>query len=324
MKKHLLYNKLNTQQLSKINVIVGDLSKNQFGLNNKEYKLLANDINLIINSGADINLLADYESIKPVNVNGVKEIIKLSLSSSKIIVPIVNLSTYSVFMKQEPKGDFKDNFDEQQFGLVPLENLNILPGGYMQSKVIGEYILSSAAKLKSIPYIIIRSPSIFSNPTTGIGHKADFAQLFIQACSIIGHYPDLSIGFLASPITWCVENFINVILNENSWSTNNNSPISKLNVYNINSEVIKTETLVKDFSKRIDFSQWKKLINQSEHKTCIKLRTFHTLNYGRYNLSNGYGISKRTKQLLISLGSYGNGGIINYEMINNLLNYNKK
>ncbi|EGC33471.1 hypothetical protein DICPUDRAFT_36677 [Dictyostelium purpureum] len=325
MKKHLLYDNLNTQQLSKINVIVGDLSKNQFGLNNKEFKLLSNDINLIINSGADINLSIDYESIKPVNVNGVKEIIKLSLSSSKIIVPIVNFSTYSVFMKQELKGDFKDNFDEQQFGLVPLENLNILPGGYMQSKVIGEYILCCAAKLKSIPYIIIRSPSIFSNPTTGIGHGDDFGQLLIQVCSIIGHYPDLSIGHLASPITWCVENFLKVIFNENSWSTNNNSPISKLNVYNINSEVLNTETLVKNIGERIDYSHWKNLINQSEHKTCIKLRTFHSLNYSRFNIPNCYGISKRTKQLLISLGSYGNGGIINNEMINNHLNYyNKK
>ncbi|KAN0033849.1 hypothetical protein ACTFIV_000325 [Dictyostelium citrinum] len=80
------------------------------------------------------------------------------------------------------------DFDEYQFGVPSLSTLNSLPGGYMQSRIIGEHLLLEAST-RGIPAMTIRLPSIFSNPDTGIGHSNDFLQLLIKATSAIKYFP---------------------------------------------------------------------------------------------------------------------------------------
>ncbi|KAN0055237.1 hypothetical protein ACTA71_008340 [Dictyostelium dimigraforme] len=222
LKHYQLYDKqLNEGHLSKIAVIMGDLSKKNLGLTENDYSLISNDTNLLLNCGADINLSSNYEGCKQVNVIGTKEMVKLSLlGNMQQPKPIVSISTFSVFYNQP----LNQGFDES-IVLPKLETINDYPAGYIQSKVISEIILTRASSKFNIPSVIIRAPSIFSNPDTGIGHSADLFQLMLQVSYKLGYFPcdkETDFNLVCSPITWVADNTTKMIFNDNSISNSNN------------------------------------------------------------------------------------------------------
>ncbi|KAM9951995.1 hypothetical protein ACTFIT_002682 [Dictyostelium discoideum] len=322
LKHHQLYYKqLNEKHLSKIIPIVGDLTKKKFGLSDYNYSLISNNTNLLLNSGADINLRANYYECKQVNVNSLKEIIKLSLFGKPTQQqhhqpkPILTISTFSVFYNQEFNGSI---------ATPKLETINNLPTGYMQSKVISEFLLTEASSRFKIPSIIFRAPSIFSNPDTGIGHYGDITQLMLQSSFKLGYFPsdkEVDINLLCSPVNWVADNIIKIMFNDNF----KDSSDSSLKIYNVYGEVINSVKILQVLKnekggncKEVNFKQWKRMVMDSNEKVCIKLRTFHTLDFDqKYNFEKAYGISKEQISFLQSIGSYGNGGEITDQMIFN-------
>ncbi|KAK5575062.1 hypothetical protein RB653_010317 [Dictyostelium firmibasis] len=333
LKHHQLYDKkLNENNLSKIVPIVGDLTKKKFGLSDNDYSLISNDTNLLINSGADINLRSNYHESKQVNINSVKEVIKLSLFGKAKQhykpKPIITISTFSVFYNQK----LDQEFDEST--VTPkLETINDLPTGYMQSKVVSEIILTQASSKFKIPSIILRAPSIFSNPDTGIGHSGDIIQLMLQSSYKLGYFPsdeEIDISMMYSPVTWVAENIIKIIM----FNIDNNKELSTssklLSIYSVYGEVLQFVKILQTLKceqggncKEIDFKQWKKMVMGSKERACVKLRNFHTLDFdGGYNFEKGYSISNKQKSFLESLGTYGNGGIVTDQMIFNHIHSN--
>ncbi|KAN0029102.1 hypothetical protein ACTFIV_010975 [Dictyostelium citrinum] len=317
LKHHKLYHIHNEFELSKVKVIVGNLASPLLGLSKLEFEHISNQINLIINSGADINLASNYEESKVVNIGGLIELIKLS-TTGNYQKPIVTFSSVSVFFDAPNCKEF----DEET--IIPtIENINNLPSGYMKSKVVGENILREAAT-RGIPSMVIRPPIIFAHEETGIGHDSDFFQLITQSCYAIKKYPKINKNILASPVGWISLNTIKIIENQKCW---NKSLSNQLNLYSLNSEITTMNTpfsfLEKEYAcEMVEYEQWKKLINESNILSCIKLKTFHSLDglYNSYNLGDGYSISKKTKQLLQSMNSY-EGGTINEKIIKNHINY---
>ncbi|EAL71629.1 hypothetical protein DDB_G0271530 [Dictyostelium discoideum AX4] len=328
LKYHQLYEKLNQSQISKIIPIIGDLSMNKLGLSNDDYETISKNVNLIINPGADINQKSSYQDCKLVNVNGVKEIIKLSLSSLKQRIPIVNFSSFSVFFNQS----LDKNFDESV--LPSIDNIDNLPTEYMKSKVVGEYILLEASKKYNIPSILIRPPSIFLNPETGIGHISDFSLLSIQSCYELGYYPNQFENdfILINTITWLSNNITNIIMNDNCWTD------SKMNIYNVHGKQIQSSLIIKPLEKHfnckhINTNDWIDMVNNSNKKSCIKLKSFHSLDIilksenNRYKPNENQSISLSTKSLLESMGSYNTDLEITDKMIishiNQIFNLNE-
>ncbi|KAM9972762.1 hypothetical protein ACTFIR_012131 [Dictyostelium discoideum] len=316
LKYHQLYQKLNKSQISKIIPIIGDLSMNKLGLSNDDYETISKNINLIINPGADINQKSSYQDCKLVNVNGLKEIIKLSLSSLKQRIPIVNFSSFSVFFNQS----LDKNFDESI--LPSIDNIDNLPTEYMKSKVVGEYILLEASKNYNIPSILIRPPSIFLNPETGIGHSSDLTLLMIQSCYELGYCPNQILnGFiLINTITWLSNNITNIIMNDNCWTD------SKMNIYNVHGKQIQSSLIIKSLEKHFNCKQinnndWIDIVINSNQKSCIKLKSFHSLEIIFKSENKGYksnenqSISLSTKSLLESMDSYNTDLEITDKMI---------
>ncbi|KAN0023240.1 hypothetical protein ACTFIU_011407 [Dictyostelium citrinum] len=320
LKHHKVYNQLNQSQLSKIVPVVGDLAKVRLGLSDKDYSLIANNANLIINSGADLNLESDYKSNKPVNVDGIIEIIKLSISDSVngIQKPIVNFSTFTVFLNQSLNGE---EFDESI--LPSLDNIDNLPAGYMQSKVVGEYLLIEAAR-RGIPSMLIRPPSIFSHPETGVGLSSDFFQLSVQCCYATGYYPDVEMKVLLTPVDWVSDNTMNLILTEKCWNASNHG---KLNIYNVYGDITSPKDIYGPMNtiygcKPIAFEKWRQMIMDSDVLSCVKFRSFHSMDFHqKHNLDKGFNLSKKTKNLLKSIGSYNDHWKVNEKMIISHINY---
>ncbi|EGC29820.1 hypothetical protein DICPUDRAFT_158552 [Dictyostelium purpureum] len=300
LKHHQLYDSLTQQQLSKIIAITGDISKYRFGLSNETYSILSNEVDIIINSAADLNLQSNYQESKIVNVNGVKELIKFSISN-ETQKPIVHFSSISVFYNQPL---YDKEFDEDTI----LPRFDGTPIGYMQTKVITERLLTYAEKSRGIPSLTIRLPDIWSNPETGIGHPTDIFQLSIHASSVLGYYPNINKIIYVAPITSLSKNIINMIFNEKSWVNQNQNSI-----YNLNDKPIRIKEiyniLEKNYNcKDIDVEKWQEMVSKSKEKQCIKFNAYH--NQYQFNIisnisiEKGYNMSNKTKQLLKSIGSY--------------------
>ncbi|KAM9996377.1 hypothetical protein ACTFIY_002565 [Dictyostelium cf. discoideum] len=320
LKHHKVYDQLNQFQLSKIVPVIGDLAKVRLGLSDKDYSLIANNANLIINSGADLNLESDYNSNKPVNVDGIVEIIKLSISDhiNGIQKPIVNFSTFTVFINQSLNGE---EFDESI--LPSLDNIDNLPAGYMQSKVVGEYLLIEAAR-RGIPSMLIRPPSIFSHPESGVGLSSDFFQLSVQSCYATGYYPDVDMKVLLTPVDWVSDNTMNLILTDKCWGASNHR---KLNIYNVYGDITTPKDIYGPMNKiynckPIAFEKWRQMIMDSDVLSCVKFRSFHSMDFHeKHNIDKGLNLSKRTKNLLKSIGSYNEDWKVNEKMIISHINY---
>ncbi|KAM9988497.1 hypothetical protein ACTFIZ_012235 [Dictyostelium cf. discoideum] len=320
LKHHKVYDQLSPMQLSKIVPVIGDLAKVRLGLSDKDYSLIANNANLIINSGADLNLESDYNSNKPVNVDGIVEIIKLSISDSinGIQKPIVNFSTFTVFINQSLNGE---EFDESI--LPSLDNIDNLPAGYMQSKVVGEYLLVEAAR-RGIPSMLIRPPSIFSHPETGVGLSSDFFQLSVQCCYATGYYPDVDMKVLLTPVDWVSDNTMNLILTDKCWDASNHG---LLNIYNVYGDITAPKDIYGPMNKiynckPITFEKWRQMILDSDVLSCVKFRSFHSMDFHeKHIIDKGLNLSKRTKNLLKSIGSYNEDWKVNEKMIISHINY---
>ncbi|KAN0000090.1 hypothetical protein ACTFIZ_008555 [Dictyostelium cf. discoideum] len=332
LKQHKLYDQLTPNQLLKIEVVGGDLRKPKFGISIFDYAELANDVNLIINSAANINLESNYEKMKTINVNGIKEMIKLSISVQPPI-KMVFLSSFSVFNNHILKQG--EEFNEQ-IQLPLIDNLEKETCGYIQSKIVSEYLLMNASNKFSIPAMIIRLPVLFVNPYTSIGAHDLFQTLFLSSHEI-GFYPTLDINLLVSPITWASKNIMNVIFNEKCWNTSN-SPLSKLtSIYNINGEMQRFDTLFESTLKKqygckeMPFYEWcSKVNNNSNLISCKRYCQLKCSNFLMlFKIDKGLGVSKNTKSLLQSLGSYNTGRnndlnscCVNDEMIIGSISYN--
>ncbi|KAK5579686.1 hypothetical protein RB653_009371 [Dictyostelium firmibasis] len=317
---------------SKVQVIIGNLSKSKLGLSDQDYASISS-VNLIVNSGADIDLKSNYLHSKQVNVDGLKEIIKLSVTGE--IKCIVNFSSYAVFVNQILN---QDNFDES----ITIPSANVISNsklsGYVQSKIVAENLFMEASSY-GIPSMLIRPPSIFSNSKTGIGSNNDIFLLLVQSCYAIGYYPnDIDIGLLTVPIDWCADKTIKIITNENLWrktipsptdsnSNNNNNNNNHLNIFNINGELIQFSILFKylenDFNcKGIEFNKWFKIMNESNNLSCIKLRSFHNVNnfVNENNFTLCHNFSSKTKSILESMNTY-DGWLVTSEIVKNHINH---
>ncbi|KAN0023706.1 hypothetical protein ACTFIV_008093 [Dictyostelium citrinum] len=316
-------NQINEDQLVKIIPMIGDISKDKFGLSGQDYFILSNECDIIINSAADLNLKSNYEESKTVNVNNVKEIIKLSASNINTQKLIVHFSSLSIFIGHQ----FTDGEDFEETNFAP--NFNSTPIGYIQSKVIAEKLLTNAAESRGIPSIIIRPPDIFSNPITGIGHSNDFFSLLIKCSRVIGYYPNLHKSLFTTPVTTIAKTSIDLIFNEKSWNQIKSKPIS---IYNFNGNSIEMKSiysvLEKNFQcKEIDFEEWLELVSKSNEKPSKRYTAFHIHNnqnllLKNFKINSSLKMSNSTKQLLISIGSYNEQDWeINESMIlNNIIN----
>jgi long-chain acyl-CoA synthetase len=88
---------------NKFYLVVGDISKENLGLNNIEYNYLVDNITHIIHTAADLRLNSPMEDLRNINVKGTRNIVKLGLNAHKNhgIKRFSHLSTAYVAGKQK-------------------------------------------------------------------------------------------------------------------------------------------------------------------------------------------------------------------------------
>ncbi|MFM9156799.1 MAG: SDR family oxidoreductase, partial [Dolichospermum sp.] len=86
-------NKLAEAFSNRVIPILGDLSKKMFGLERGKYEQLLGQIERVFHVAANVSMIASYQQLAEVNVQGTLEVIDFCLAAK---VPLIHTSSYSV------------------------------------------------------------------------------------------------------------------------------------------------------------------------------------------------------------------------------------
>lgn len=184
---------LNALNLGRVKIISGDLVLPEFGLDYKDYENLAIVTSEVYHCAATVNMMADYETLKPQNVTATKSIVQFCLNGRR--KKLNYASTLSVFVSTNRNEGVALETDR-------LDNPCIIYGGYGQTKYVSEkFLLNVPSELCSIN--IIRYGLLCGDTTNGISAPKDFLGMFIRGAKLVKALPvDTSgkLGIDISPI----------------------------------------------------------------------------------------------------------------------------
>jgi amino acid adenylation domain-containing protein/thioester reductase-like protein len=152
--------------IDRLHPVVGDLSLPQLGLNQNEWNVLAQDIGVIYHCAAEVNMVKSFAELKDINLNGTKEIARLSLQNTR--KKLYYLSTLSVFVATDNNSGICKEDDN-------LECTQRVYGGYAQSKWAAEYFLLNS----SLDLCIFRLGLITGHSESGLSSEHDYLSLFV-------------------------------------------------------------------------------------------------------------------------------------------------
>jgi amino acid adenylation domain-containing protein/thioester reductase-like protein len=171
---------------TRIDAIPGDLRKLRFGLDPKAFETLADSVDAVIHSAAQVNYVQTYSAHRAANVGGTAEVIRLAATHR--LRQLHHVSTIAVF---GPSGFFggdrrvleDQNVDEH----VEFLRYDI---GYSASKWVCEKLVWEAKNL-GLPVRVYRPGFIMGDSRTGAGNADDFVGRAVRGMIQCGLCPDL-------------------------------------------------------------------------------------------------------------------------------------
>jgi amino acid adenylation domain-containing protein/thioester reductase-like protein len=173
----------NSSMASRIVAVPGDISKPLIGLSPEQFEVLANSIDAIYHSAATVNFIYSYDVLKPSNVLGTQEVIRMACQGRSKALHYI--STVSVFPKLLNPGEVAGASEE-----ALLERWQKLPDGYSQTKWVAERLVQSAGS-RGLPVTIYRPPVISGSTRSGMVNENDMLWRLLVACMQLGSVPQI-------------------------------------------------------------------------------------------------------------------------------------
>ncbi|WP_199743985.1 type I polyketide synthase [Verrucosispora sp. FIM060022] len=160
--------------------VVGDLAADRLGLTSGAFDTLARDIDVVYHAGATVNWLQPYATLRAANVDGTREVLRLSAAHRT--VPVHYVSTTGVFAGPAPDGRGHGPHD-------PTGPADLLPSGYLQSKWVAEQIIGLARE-RGLPVSVYRVDLVSGDRRHGACQTRDYLWLSIKGLIQAGTIPD--------------------------------------------------------------------------------------------------------------------------------------
>ncbi|MGN9809480.1 non-ribosomal peptide synthetase family protein [Micromonospora sp. BQ11] len=143
--------------------LAGDLAEPLLGLSTADFDELARTVDVIHHPGGRVNFVYPYEHMRPANVGGTREIVRLAGRYRNI--PIHYTSTMAVIAGFGTAGRRHVTED------TPPAHPDHLSVGYVESKWVAEVLLRNAAR-QGLPVAIYRAADISGDCVTGAWNTA--------------------------------------------------------------------------------------------------------------------------------------------------------
>jgi thioester reductase-like protein len=187
--------------------IVGDLSAPLLGLSEHQFRMLAGKVDAIYHNGALVNWISSYHQLKPTNVLGTQEVLRLaSCNKVKPVHFISTLAVFPVLASTEAKTIREQNV---------LDHGGVLYGGYTQSKWVAEKLVT-IARSRGIPVSIYRPALITGHSQTGLWNTDDVVCRLIKSFVELRAAPDVETTLHMIPVDYVSKAVVHLARQETS------------------------------------------------------------------------------------------------------------
>ncbi len=183
LEKYLIWD---ANQSSRIIAILGNLDQFRLGLSLEQFERLAEQIDVIYHSGAEVGFAKPYSLIKATNVLGTQEVLRLACHAQ--LKPVHYISTIAIFSTIACFNGLNVLYEDDDIDRS--ETYLYQDIGYIQSKWVAEKLVW-IAKSRGIPITVIRSGFLMGHPHTGVTNTDDYVSRLIKGCIQLGSFPDL-------------------------------------------------------------------------------------------------------------------------------------
>jgi thioester reductase-like protein len=230
---------------SRIVPVVGDLSEPLLGLGAERFEELAAEIDAVYHNGASVNWVYPYEALKPTNVLGTQEVLRLA--SRHGTKPVHFVSTLGVFplVGRSDAGVVREDDD--------LDHGGSLYNGYTQTKWVAEKLVE-IARARGLPVSVYRPSLVAGDSRTGAWNSDDITCKMIKSWVGFGNVPAVNTEMNLVPVDYVSRAIVRLSLQEGSLGKR---------FHLANSHTVKVDDLVSWIEafgyplKRIPYDRWR-------------------------------------------------------------------
>lgn len=184
----------------RITGVPGDLARPYFGLDRDTYLRLARDIEMIVHNGAWSSYALPYRRLKPVNVLGTQEVLRLAARHR--VKPVHYVSSLAVYPGRPGEHRWAEDAATEPAGVV---------GGYRQSKWVGDRMMAQAHE-RGLPTCVYRPGQITGAQTTGSCATDTFLNATMKGCIQLGAALEFDVFLEMTPVDFCAATVAHVAL----------------------------------------------------------------------------------------------------------------
>jgi thioester reductase-like protein len=176
---------------ARLHGVAGDIGRPWFGLSRADYAALAQRTEMIVHNGALSNYAQSYWQLKPVNVLGTLEVLRLACRQR--IKPVHYISSLAVFPVL--RGD-------RRFEEIELDSPEDVIGGYQQTKWVADRLVMQAGQ-RGLPVCVYRPGQITGAQTSGAASTDTFLNAVIKGCIQVRAALPFDITLEMVPVDYC-------------------------------------------------------------------------------------------------------------------------
>nr|ASV47084.1 non-ribosomal peptide synthetase [uncultured bacterium] len=163
--------------VDRVQAVPADLTRPRLGLGEGDFADLADRVDAIFHSAAQVSVARDYASLRAVNVDGTHEVLRLAAAGRASSVH--HISTVAV----SPPGTVAAGFVDDHAGLRD---------GYQRSKWVAERLVAQAGS-RGLPVSVYRLGRVTGPAGTATVNPDDLVWRLLRASVSIGALPDLDV-----------------------------------------------------------------------------------------------------------------------------------
>lgn len=190
----------------RIEVCHADLSQESFGLPAEKFTQLAQEVSHIVHCAADISAIADYQSVRAVNVVGTASIIRLAILGRPKRLMVA--STLSVFVNTDHHAGYLSESDD-------LTSTKSVYGGYAQSKWAAEWLLRRCqTRLPGLQ--IIRLGLLIPDAGSAPSSRNDLLSMTLRALTRLGCVPECrpEVRMDSTPVSFAATGMVHLLMQQ--------------------------------------------------------------------------------------------------------------
>ncbi|GAA4681609.1 type I polyketide synthase [Phytohabitans rumicis] len=183
--------------------VPGDLARPMLGLPADRFEALAGRLDAIYHNGAWVNFSYTYDQLRPANVEGTAEILRLACGGGRL-TPVHHVSTYGIWgIPQDGRRRIAEGDD--------LASAGRLVTGYAQTKWAAERLVELARE-RGVPVAVYRPGRVLGDSRTGACLTTHFTTRVIKGCLQLGMAPDLDIDIEMTPVDYVATSLVRLSL----------------------------------------------------------------------------------------------------------------